>query len=236
MSTSPNLFQPLDFSRAVPLFPLPNCVLFPGAVQPLQIFEPRYRQMLTDTLKDQSAIALGLLKPGWEKDYYSSPPVHEVLCVGKVVAHEQAEDGNFKLLLQGMVRARVVHQQKPAPPRLYRLVTLQPIEDTPLNPAHEPVQRQVLRDLLVKTALKDLTITPSLDVYFDPTIPTARLIDLLAFNLVQDIPSRQKLLEEFDTRKRGELLLQNLMALARQLDPAAPKPTLTPWPPPLSTN
>jgi Lon protease-like protein len=192
--------------------------------------------MLADTLKDQSAIALGLLKPGWEKDYYGSPPIFDILCAGKIIAHEQAADGNFNLLLHGVTRARMLRQQKAPPSLLYRTVNLQPLPESPASPTHEPLQRQVLRDLLAKTALKDLTITPSLEAFFDASVPTGRLLDLLAFNLVQDIPSRQKLLEEIDTKKRAELLLQNLLALARQLDPTAPKPTLTQWPPPLSTN
>jgi Lon protease-like protein len=238
-NSGPKPPQPLDFSRPIPLFPLPNCVLFPGAVQPLHLFEPRYRQLLIDTLKDQSAIALGLLKPGWEKDYYGSPPVYEILCAGSVIAHEKTADGNFNLLLHGVCRARMVRQQKAPPTMLYRTVTLEPLEETPPSPAHEPLQRQVLRDMLAKTALKDLTITPSLDAYFHPSVPTGRLVDLLAFNLVQDIPSRQRLLEEIDTRKRADLLLQNLLALVRQLDPAAARQAMTQggaWPPPLSTN
>jgi Lon protease-like protein len=234
MNTQPE--QPLDFSQPIPLFPLPNCVLFPGAVQPLHIFEPRYRQMLEDTLAEQSAIAMGLLKPGWEKEYYGAPAVFEMLCVGRVVAHERAPDGNYNLLLLGVARGRMRDQHKASPPRLYRRVLVEPIVDDPSSASHDPVQRQVLRDLLAKTALKDLTITPSLDAFFDASVPTPRLVDLLAFNLVQDIPSRQRLLEEVDTRKRAEMLLQNLMELARQLDPNAPKPTVTPWPPPMSTN
>jgi uncharacterized protein len=229
----------LDFGRQIPLFPLPNCVLFPGAVQPLHLFEPRYHQMMTETLQDQSAIALGLLKPGWEKDYYGSPAVHEILCAGKIIAHERLADGNYNLLLMGVLRARVLGQHKPG---LYRTVTLEPLaESVAAKPAADALQRQVLRDLLAKTALKELTITPSLDSFFDPTVPTGRLLDLLAFNLVQDIPSRQRLLEELDVKKRGEMLLQNLLTLARRMDPQMPQqaestPGAPTWPPPLSTN
>ena len=56
-------------SIRVPLFPLPNVVLFPGAVLPLHIFEERYKTMTADALAGKSLVAMALLRPGWEKDY-----------------------------------------------------------------------------------------------------------------------------------------------------------------------
>ena len=60
-----------DFSGLAPIFPLPNVVLFPNALLPLHIFEPRYRQMTADALEGERLIAMALLRPGWES---SSPP------------------------------------------------------------------------------------------------------------------------------------------------------------------
>ena len=58
-----------DFHGLARLFPLPNLVLFPAVVQPLHIFEPRYRQLMEDALKDNRLIGMALLRPGWEEDY-----------------------------------------------------------------------------------------------------------------------------------------------------------------------
>ena len=58
--------HPDDFSGPVRLFPLPNLVLFPYVLQPLHIFQPRYRELMADALHDDRLIALATLKPGWE--------------------------------------------------------------------------------------------------------------------------------------------------------------------------
>ena len=96
-----------DFSGRARLFPLPNLVLFPSVVQPLHIFEPRYRQLMEDALKDDRLIAMALLQPGWEDDYYKNPPIYPVVCLGRVHKEERLPDGRWNLLLHGLARARV---------------------------------------------------------------------------------------------------------------------------------
>ncbi|HUO10995.1 MAG TPA: LON peptidase substrate-binding domain-containing protein [Phycisphaerae bacterium] len=224
--------DPIDFSRPIPLFPLPNCVLFPGVVQPLHIFEPRYKDMIADALEDQSAVALVLLKTGWEQNYYSNPAIHDILCVGKIVAHELLDDGKYNLLLHGMSRGRLLSERKHG---LYRIAMLDPIEDLTDESPNMAMHRKVLRGLFDKTALKDLTVSQSLIPLFDDSIPTARLIDVLAFTLVQDIPAKQRLLEEFDPFKRGELLLRQLVNLTQLLE-AQSRESPVAWPPSISEN
>jgi uncharacterized protein len=237
-------FDLIDFQLPIPLFPLPNCVLFPGVVQPLHIFEPRYQQMLAATLADRSLLTMALLKPGWEKNYHGTPAVHDMVCVGRIVTHEKLDDGKYNLLLHGVTRARILSQHKAGEPQkgLYRVARLAPVADSqarhPQTAAAEKLERQVLYDLFQKTSLKDLTITPSLQSLFDSAVPTARLIDVLSFTLIQDIPTKQRLLEELDPAKRGELLLHELIDLARTLENSPhPEPAIAAaWPPPLSTN
>src|SRR5204862_2647939 len=84
----------------VPLFPLPNVVLFPRAVLPWHIFEERYLAMTADALRGDRLIAMALLKTGWERDYYSTPAIEPVVCVGHILTHEQLADGKYNLLLQ----------------------------------------------------------------------------------------------------------------------------------------
>src|SRR5436190_14980354 len=90
-----------DVSGTARLFPLPNLVFFPQVVQPLHIFEPRYRQMTADALEGDRLIALVLPKPGYEADQSESPPVHPVACLGKIIADQKLEDGRYNLLLRG---------------------------------------------------------------------------------------------------------------------------------------
>src|SRR6188508_1840905 len=93
-----------NFSGVARLFPLPNLVFFPQVMQPLHIFEPRYRQMTTDALAGDRLIALVLPKPGWEPDYAGAPDVHPVACLGKIVADQKMDDGRFNILLRGLSR------------------------------------------------------------------------------------------------------------------------------------
>src|SRR6516162_1515926 len=107
-----------NFGGTARLFPLPNVVLFPQVVQPLHIFEPRYRQMTADALADDRLIAPVLLRPGWEADYEGQPAIYSVLCLGRVVAEQRLPDGRFNLLLRGLSRCRIV-QELPGE-KLYR--------------------------------------------------------------------------------------------------------------------
>src|SRR3982750_1235686 len=96
---------------AVPLFPPPNVVLLPGAVLPLHIFEERYKAMTADVLRGDRRIALALLRPGWEKSYYSRPAIEPVVCVGRILSAERLPDGKYNFLLQGDARALIVAER-----------------------------------------------------------------------------------------------------------------------------
>ena len=63
-------------SELLPIFPLPNVVLFPGVFLPLHIFEPRYREMVADALSSDRMIGMVLLRPGWQHEYEGRPPVY----------------------------------------------------------------------------------------------------------------------------------------------------------------
>src|SRR4051812_40763557 len=214
--------EPIHFDRPIPLFPLPNCVLFPGTVQPLHIFEPRYRAMMQEIIEGQGIMAMALLKPGWEQRYYGSPPIYTRLCAGRVIAHEQLPDGKYNLLLQGVSRADVQAEgQREGEWGVYRTGILRPVADMSLGDTHEKLQRQMLRQVFEQTSLRDLTVTPALAGLLEEPesaetdVPrAARLIDALAFSLVQEVAAKQRLLEEDNIARRGELLMQELVALA----------------------
>src|SRR6478736_5807860 len=105
-----------NFPGTARLFPLPNLVLFPHVVQPLHVFEPRYRQMTADALAGDRLIAPVLLKPGWEEEYDARPEVHPVACLGRVVADQLLPDGRYNLLLRGLSRAHLLGEVTDAKP------------------------------------------------------------------------------------------------------------------------
>jgi Lon protease-like protein len=126
----------------LPLFPLPDTVLFPGMPLPLHIFETRYRKMVEDALRTHQTIGMTLLKPGWEEDYEQRPPIYEVGCSGVIARHERLEDGRYNVVLRGQSRFRVLEEHEGEP---YRLARTQTLEDEP-GPADvlDALRRRVL--------------------------------------------------------------------------------------------
>jgi Lon protease-like protein len=91
-----------DRPLIIPLFPLPNFVLFPGVRVPLHIFEPRYREMVSDVADNHGIIGMMMLKGPWERDYYGFPDVFGVGCAGHIEELIRLPDGRFNLILEGI--------------------------------------------------------------------------------------------------------------------------------------
>jgi len=95
-------------SELLPLFPLPNVVLFPNVFLPLHIFEPRYREMVADAAASDRMIGMVLLRPGWERDYEGRPPIYPIGCSGVMTHVDRLSDGRYNLVLRGLERFRIV--------------------------------------------------------------------------------------------------------------------------------
>ena len=102
----------------IPIFPLPDAMLFPNVSRPLHIFELRYRAMVADALKGDRIIGMVMLRPGYEADYEGRPPVYPIGCAGIITDVEQLPDGRFNILLSGLVKFRVTSEDQT---RAYRL-------------------------------------------------------------------------------------------------------------------
>ena len=100
----PRSATPFPIPSRIPVFPLPNVVLFPKTYLPLHIFEPRYRAMVSDAVTSGQCIGMALLKDGWETDYYGHPPVFSMGCVGRLASVQTLADGRSNILLQGLER------------------------------------------------------------------------------------------------------------------------------------
>jgi len=93
----------------IPLFPLPNVVLFPDVFLPLHIFEDRYRAMVRDALAGDRIIGMVLLRGGSDQTT-PVPPVYEVGCSGLITHSEPAGDGRFHIVLRGLERFRILNE------------------------------------------------------------------------------------------------------------------------------
>jgi hypothetical protein len=126
----------------IPIFPLPDVVLFPNVFLPLHIFEPRYRAMVADALADDRLIGIVLLKPGWQADYEGRPPIYPIGCAGLITHAERLADGRFNIVLRGLEKFRVVDEDETAP---YRIARIQPIAETAEDRERAEVRRERTR-------------------------------------------------------------------------------------------
>jgi Lon protease-like protein len=128
--------------QVIPLFPLPNVVLFPRVSLPLHVFEPRYKKMVADALAGPQLIGMTLLRPGWEADYQGRPAIYASGCVGRIEKCDELEHGRYNILLKGLSRFRIVEEHGGEP---YRLATVQLLDEEPGDPV---ILEEARRELL----------------------------------------------------------------------------------------
>jgi len=118
----------------IPLFPLPNVALFPAALLPLHIFEPRYRAMVADALDGERLIGMVMLRPGWEAHYERTPAIYPVGCAGFITHADRLPDGRYNIMLRGLEKFRIL-RERPARQgdEKYRIAEIESIEEAPLD-------------------------------------------------------------------------------------------------------
>jgi Lon protease-like protein len=204
-------------SELLPLFPLPNVVLFPNVFLPLHIFEPRYRAMVADALASDRMIGMVLLKPGWEAEYEGRPPVYPIGCSGVITHVDRLPDGRYNLVLRGVERFRIVEEEAGGS---YRRASVDPLVERALAPDDQAVLRQQRSRL-------EVLLAPAIEREFgtqaaareprgphDPMIPSGMpdedLVNALAQYLDLEPLEKQALLECPCLRSRAESLVELL--------------------------
>ncbi len=203
-----------QFGGTARLFPLPDLVLFPHAVQPLHVFEPRYRQLMEDALAGDRLMAMALLQPGWEEHYHERPPIHPVVCLGHIGTEQRLPDGRFNLLLHGLRRARVLEEV--ATDRLYRTARVQLLPDVAVE--SEGLLRTLRRALGEQVSAFCAGQAGALEQVqglLDGGLPLGVLCDVFAFALPLEVDVKKELLERPDVASRARLLIEQLPKLAR---------------------
>ena len=117
------------FPSSLPIFPLPSVVLFPNVFLPLHVFEPRYRQMIADSLSGDRIIGMVLLKPGYEDDYEGRPPIYGTGCSGLITHVERTEDGRYNLILRGLEKFIVHGEEDPSEVTQYRRALVTTVDE-----------------------------------------------------------------------------------------------------------
>ena len=198
-----------SFSGTARLFPLPNVVLFPQAIQPLHMFEPRYRQMTVDALADDRLIALVLLQPGWEAAYADTPEICSVACLGQIVAEQSLPDGRYNLLLRGLKRVSI--EQEIPRVRAYRSARVRLLEDVAMPKGGLRAElRGRLRRLVNAWLGGQKEARDQFRKLFRSDLTLGVLCDIVAFALPLEMAIKQALLEELDVERRARLLMEHL--------------------------
>lgn len=209
-----------DVLASLPVFPLPNVVLFPGAMLPLHIFEPRYREMISDVMSGHRYLAMALRQ---EDEVRGAPPpaIAQVVGIGEIVATEPLADGRFNILLEGRARGRIVRELATGKP--YRSVSVEQLFDhvgDDAAPARKEASEAALRALIEEVAsrLQDDDAL-ALRKAVRERVSVARLTDRLASVLVTAGPARQALLETLNPWLRMDRLSREVAGLLARMRP-----------------
>ena len=188
----------------IPIFPLPNAVLFPNVFLPLHIFEARYREMVGDTLQGDRIIGMALLRPGYEASYEGRPPVFPIGCAGVITHAERLNDGRFNIVLRGLEKFRIIGEDES---RVYRLAHVDgmPEEISDEDRSTLRKQRQRLEALLAAFIERSGS-----EPRFPPAVPDEDLVNALAQYLELEPIERQALLERDGILSRCRALIDLL--------------------------
>ncbi len=188
----------------VPIFPLRGVFLYPAQVLPLHIFEPRYRQMIEDSLDTHGRIVLGTIV-----DDASPPHVLPVAGLGEIIRHEKLPDGRFHIWLLGLARVLVSEAQSD---RLYRKVTCAPFGELQPDPVVSKDLKQQLRVAAQSRLPQKLDLPPG--------APTAVLTDVLLQILQLPQTLNEPIFAEHSVEERAKKALE-----AHERFPHSPPPS-----------
>ncbi len=173
----------------LPLFPLPNVVLFPNVFLPLHIFEPRYRDMVRHALAGERLIGMVLLRPGWESDYDGRPDVYPVGCAGLITFSEQHPDGRYNIVLRGFEKFRILGEEQG---HSFRMARIEPLMEEPTESDKAIIRAERRR-------LETVLVPPPRGRGADPRVPPSMadedLVNALAQYLDLEPVEKQALLE-----------------------------------------
>jgi len=99
-----------NLPKKIPVFPLSNFIIFPKTTVPLNIFEPRYLDMVNDSMKSNKLI--GMIQPKSLENEDNLTTLHDIGCLGKITSFKETEDGRYMIELKGLIRFKVIKEIK----------------------------------------------------------------------------------------------------------------------------
>jgi hypothetical protein len=194
----------------IPIFPLPNAVLFPNVFLPLHVFEARYRAMTAEALAGDRIIGMALLQPGYQEHYEGRPAVYPIGCAGVITHAEPLPDGRFDIVLRGIEKFRIQGEDASKP---YRLAHVEALPEPMTDDERLALRRERHR---LEAVLAAAIERGGLEPRFPPAVGDEDLVNALAQYFDLQPIERQALLERHGplARCRGLIELLEMRTLA----------------------
>lgn len=201
---------PDDFDGRVRLFPLPELVLFPHAMQPLHVFEPRYTEMLAESLAGDRLIAMATLTGGITTMPDQSPPIATTVCIGRIVSHADLGDDRHNILLVGTKRAKLIYETDAGRP--FRIAEVDVNHDV-YPPIGAEDRMELKRELL--NAFGDVipasaNVQQNLHELMAGQMGLGPITDIISYTLPFEVEAKLQLLAEPDVDARALALIRLL--------------------------
>jgi Lon protease-like protein len=200
-----------SFSGIVPIFPLPNAVLFPGTKMPLHVFEPRYQQMLHDARRSEQLISVALLdrRQKITSDFANRPPIHRIAGLGRLTRIERLPNGLFNIDLFGLSRIRIMEELPTEKP--YRLARVETVKED-VSELAETRSAQVLQRAFdaFNKVLRKYSRFPGEFLTRFQSLPIGMLMDIIAHHVPCDAQKKQSFLEETEPLRRCDKIVSAL--------------------------
>jgi Lon protease-like protein len=196
----------MELPSHVPVMPLPGTVLFPHALLPLYIFEPRYRDMLEHALNHHRMFSVTLVKPSCP-DWQAPEDFFHLAAVGLIRACVGRDDGTSNLILQGLQRVRLSEFKQETPFPIAKIDIVESRDETTVKT--EALAEKVL-ELYSKLKRNGRRLPAKVDRYLSQLGDVEMLTDLVASTFVNDPLRRQRVLEESSLDQRLRLVITYL--------------------------
>ncbi len=233
---------PDDFDGRVRLFPLPELVVFPHAMQPLHIFEPRYCELLQDALDSDRLIAMATLTGGIATMSQPSPPIATTVCLGKIISHAEVEHDRHNILLVGIRRGKIVREIDAG--RAFRMAQIDVTDDIypPLGSESRMELKRRLLDAFGSIIPVSANIKKNLHELMAGQMGLGPITDIVSYTLPFDAQEKLRLLAQSNVDARAEELITLLQSGKIELhsvsieEQSIEPPTNDKFPPPFSVN
>jgi Lon protease-like protein len=192
----------------LPLFPLPDFVLFPNVHVPLNIFEPRYCEMIAEALDGSGTFCMGTLVGDWQNEYEGDPDFHQTGCVCRLIDYERHPDGRYNVLAEGIARVQITEVTSKG---LYRSVEIMTSPVGPVVDANGSIKR--LREVGADALVQVIGKAPDGLAERMHSIDLPTFINLLAFHLPLDVSDKLALLD----MPNGDTMIERLLQHCERL-------------------